>query len=106
FKCFLVPSGVDEFAPVTEAGLRTAMPILATLGAPLLAHAELPGPIDAARAGVGARDPRRYATYLATRPKAAENEAIALLIGLCSQYGTCTHIVHLASPDALGMITE
>src|SRR6185503_12060129 len=48
FKCFLVPSGVDEFAHVTEAGLREAMPILARLGAPLLVHAELPGPIEEA----------------------------------------------------------
>ena len=48
FKCFLVPSGVDEFAYVTESDLRAALPELAALGAPLLAHAELPGPIEAA----------------------------------------------------------
>ena len=34
FKCFLVPSGVDEFPPVTEKDLRAAMPVLAELGAP------------------------------------------------------------------------
>src|SRR5262245_35141135 len=48
FKCFLVPSGVDEFHHVGEADLRAAMPVLAKLGAPLLVHAELPGPIEAA----------------------------------------------------------
>ncbi|HVQ14929.1 MAG TPA: amidohydrolase family protein, partial [Vicinamibacterales bacterium] len=64
FKCFLVPSGVAEFESVTEGDLRSAMPILAGLGAPLLVHAELPGPIDAAQARIGASDPRRYATYL------------------------------------------
>ncbi|MBI4546240.1 MAG: amidohydrolase family protein [Gemmatimonadetes bacterium] len=48
FKCFLVPSGVDEFPHVTEADLRQALPRLAGLGVPLLVHAELPGPIDAA----------------------------------------------------------
>jgi dihydroorotase-like cyclic amidohydrolase len=48
FKCFLVPSGVNEFAHVTEADLRVALPKLAALGAPLLAHAELPGPIEKA----------------------------------------------------------
>ena len=106
FKCFLVPSGVDEFAFVTEADLRAAMPILAGLGAPLLADAELPGPIESACARTGAGDPRRYATYLATRPPAAEHEAIALLIGLCRQYGVRTHVVHLASADALLMIGE
>ena len=43
FKCFLVPSGVDEFAHVTESDLRTVLPELVALGAPLLVHAELPG---------------------------------------------------------------
>ncbi|MEP7306886.1 MAG: allantoinase AllB [Acidobacteriota bacterium] len=106
FKCFLVPSGVDEFESVTEGDLHAAMPILARLGAPLLAHAELPGPIATAQARIGTSDPRRYATYLATRPKAAENEAIALLIALCRQHGVRTHIVHLASSEALAMIRE
>ncbi len=106
FKCFLVPSGVDEFASVSEDDLRAAMPILARLGAPLLAHAELPAPIDAAHVRVRGSDSRQYATYLATRPRAAENEAIALLIRLCRRYGVRTHVVHLASSDALPMIDE
>src|ERR1700741_2700909 len=45
FKCFLVPSGVDEFRHVGEADLRAALPELTALKAPLLVHAELPGPI-------------------------------------------------------------
>ena len=65
-----------------------------------------PVPSRRRSARIGASDPRRYATYLATRPKAAENEAIALLIALCRQYGVRTHIVHLASSDALAMIGE
>jgi allantoinase len=104
FKCFLVPSGVVEFPSVTEADLRDAMPILATLGAPLLAHAELPGPIEAAIARTPPGDSRKYATYLATRPAQAENEAIALLIALCREIGARTHIVHLVSSEALPMI--
>src|SRR5437879_697483 len=43
FKCFLTPSGVEEFPNVTEADLRRALPELARLGAVLLIHAELPG---------------------------------------------------------------
>src|SRR5580692_6832885 len=77
FKCFLVPSGVPEFAPVTEPDLRAALPELAALGAPLLAHAELPGPIDAAmQNAVAGNAPREYATWLASRPRESENEAI------------------------------
>ncbi|MEO8372143.1 MAG: cache domain-containing protein, partial [Candidatus Solibacter sp.] len=45
---FLVPSGVEECPGVSEADLRAALPELAALRAPLLAHAELPGPIAAA----------------------------------------------------------
>ncbi len=53
FKCFLVPSGVDEFQHVSEDDLREAMPELARLDALLIVHAELPGPID--RCGYGGR---------------------------------------------------
>src|SRR5689334_5396058 len=45
FKCFLVPSGVDEFPHVTEGDLREAMPELTRLSALLIVHAELPGPM-------------------------------------------------------------
>src|ERR1044071_6159724 len=48
FKCFLVPSGGDEFPHVTEDDLREAMPELTRLGAMLIVHAELPGPMLAA----------------------------------------------------------
>ncbi len=49
FKCFLSPSGVDEFDHVSEADLREALPLIAATGLPLLVHAEMAGP--AARAG-------------------------------------------------------
>ena len=55
FKCFLVPSGVDEFPAVSESDLRAALPELAALGVPLLVHAELPGPVEAATAALGRR---------------------------------------------------
>jgi allantoinase len=42
FKCFLAPSGVDEFPCVDEHHLRQALPIIARRGVPLLVHAELP----------------------------------------------------------------
>src|SRR6266403_4287746 len=48
FKCFLIHSGVDEFPNVTEADLRQSMPELTRLGAVLIVHAEVPGPIDRA----------------------------------------------------------
>lgn len=104
FKCFLVPSGVDEFPAVGESDLREAMPILAKIGAPLLVHAELPRPIVEATRRAAARDPRQYATYLATRPPEAEEEAIALVIALAREFGGSAHIVHLACAQGVSMI--
>jgi len=107
FKCFLVPSGVEEFAHVAETDLGATLPELAGLGAPLLVHAELPGPIAQAENNLSkAVDPRSYATWLASRPRAAENEAIALLLRLCREFRVRTHIVHLSSSDALPQLRE
>lgn len=86
FKCFLVPSGVEEFEHVTEETLRPALVELERLGALLVAHAEVPGPIEHAAALHTEAiwgDPRGYATFLSSRPRAAENEAVSLLIKLC-----------------------
>jgi allantoinase len=104
FKCFLVDSGVAEFGWVGEAELLPAMTILAGLGAPLLVHAELAGPIDAAAPALASADPRRYATYLASRPPEAEEAAIALVTRLCRATRARTHIVHHSAASALGQL--
>jgi allantoinase len=105
FKCFLVHSGIDGFAWTDEAQLRKALAVLQGSGLPLLAHAELAGPVDRATAGINSAgsfaDWRRYATYLASRPDEAELEAIDLLIGLAAEFDTPLHIVHLATARAL-----
>jgi len=105
FKCFLVPSGVDEFPHVTENDLRKAMPVLSRLGALLIVHAELPGPIaEASSFGDTRSSPTKYDTFLCSRPSAAENEAIAMMIGLSREFNTAVHIVHLSSAEALPML--
>ena len=102
FKCFLVDSGVEEFARVNAKDLRSALLELAKIDAPLLAHAELPEPIEAAVRQLSANaSPRSYTTWLASRPREAENEAIALLLRLGREFKVDTHIVHLSSSDAI-----
>lgn len=101
FKCFLSPSGVDEFANVSTADLRQAMPILAELGAPLLCHAEMPDVIEDASRVWQHGNPRHYGLYLASRPRSAEDQAIALMTELARQYDTHVHIVHISSATAL-----
>lgn len=101
FKCFLVPSGIQEFGPVTEADLRAVLPELASLGATLLVHAELPGPIEQASSKRPASRPVSYSAWLDSRPREAENRAIELLAGLSREFGARIHIVHLSSAEAL-----
>ncbi|HWG22035.1 MAG TPA: allantoinase AllB [Terracidiphilus sp.] len=106
FKCFLIHSGIDGFAWVDEGELRAALQRLRGTGLPLLAHAELPVPVDAATEAIhrAGADWRSYATYLASRPDEAEVEAIALLIRLADEYQTPVHIVHLSSAKALPLM--
>jgi allantoinase len=101
FKCFLVPSGVEEFAHVTEADLRAALPELAELKVPLLVHAELLDSIAQAAKKISGSDTRRYSTWLASRPRAAENEAIDLVLKLAHEFDARIHIVHLSSSDTI-----
>lgn len=96
FKCFLVPSGVDEFPHVTERDLRVAMPELTRLGALLIVHAELPESI-----GTNGQHPESYESFLSSRPSASENQAIELMIRLSREFGTRVHIVHLSSAEAI-----
>lgn len=100
FKCFLSPSGVDEFPAVSERDLRAAFPMLARTGLPLMVHAEDPALLLPAPTGGS----RHYATYLASRPPSAERQAIALLIRLMEWCPTPVHIVHLSSARSLDEI--
>lgn len=98
FKCFLSPSGVEEFPHVTERDLAKAFPVLARLGLPLMVHAE-----DPALLRDGASSPS-YADYLASRPVEAEHSAIELLVGLMNRSRTPVHIVHLSSATSLELV--
>ncbi len=116
FKCFLIHSGVDEFPNVTETDLRAALPELTRLDSLLIVHAEVPGPIE--RAGTvscQAADAidltnsdctTSYQTFLDSRPRAAENEAVELMIRLSREFGARVHIVHHSSADALPLLAQ
>jgi allantoinase len=104
FKCFLIHSGVNEFPNVTEADLHVAMPELARWGALLIVHAELPGPVEACCQSMAGAPSRSYKTFLDSRPREAENEAVALMIRLCRETRCRVHIVHHSSADALSLL--
>jgi allantoinase len=99
FKCFLCPSGVDEFPAVTAADLRKAGPILAGLDGVLMVHAELPAVLERAAAVRG--DPRSHRTWLATRPPEAETAAVELLIEVARESDMRVHVVHVSAPETV-----
>jgi allantoinase len=108
FKCFLVPSGVDEFPAVTEQDLRLALPILARRDVPLLVHAESPAligsPEKLALQGARGFQPSVYRDYLALRPPEAELDAIRLMIRLAEEFRTRVHVVHVSSAEGVEAI--
>jgi len=104
FKCFLIHPGIDGFTMVTEQELRNSLPHVRRTGLPLLVHAELGGPVEAATAGLDHADWRSYATYLQSRPDEAELSAIRLLIALCREFRFRLHIVHLSTCGGLALL--
>ncbi|MBK5256925.1 MAG: allantoinase AllB [Vicinamibacteria bacterium] len=100
-KAFLVHSGIEEFPASDRATLRAGMIALRTADLPLLAHAELLGACCATPSAAP-----EYAQYLASRPRAWENDAIRMLVALCRETGCRTHIVHLSSSDALPIVAS
>lgn len=99
-KAFLVHSGIDDFPEVAEEDLRTAMPAIARAGLPLLVHAELAGP------AVHPQATRKYGEYLASRPRQWEDDAIAMMIALCKEFGCRVHIVHLSSSNSIAQLRD
>jgi allantoinase len=104
FKCFLAPSGVAEFPHVSLEGLERASHLIAKLGLPLLVHAELPQVLDEAARSVNGRDPRAYATWLATRPAEAEVRAIERLVEISARSGCRVHVVHVSAAESIAVL--
>lgn len=98
FKCFLAPSGVDEFPELDAVQLRSAMEEIASFDGRLIVHAEDPRHLHEDPPGT---DPVAFA---ATRPDAAEVDAIASVIAGVRATGVRAHILHLSSAAALPAI--
>ncbi len=97
FKCFLLPSGVDEFPELTPVQLANALEETGRLDALLIAHAE-----DGAQ--VTEASGREYAGFVASRPPVAERSAIERLIATAKLIGARVHVVHLSAAEALPAI--
>ncbi|TFC53533.1 MULTISPECIES: allantoinase AllB [unclassified Cryobacterium] len=93
FKAFLSPSGVDEFPHLSSEQLEAAATEIAGFGGLLVVHAEDPSVLESAEnaGGTGYRD------FVASRPDAAEDAAIARVIAVVRRTGVRAHILHLSS---------
>ncbi|MEN0022382.1 MAG: allantoinase AllB [Microbacterium sp.] len=101
FKCFLSPSGVDEFPHLDLDQLDRAMVEVAAIGSRLIVHAEDPTLLDPPGA-LG----RGYRAFLDSRPPASEAAAIAAVIDAARRTGATVHILHLSDATALPLIAQ
>ena len=99
-KCFLVHSGVDEFPPLSRAELAACLDELARVDALLVVHAEDADTIEHAPEPDGPS----YRGFLASRPPAAEDTAVATVVAEARRTGARTHVLHLASADAVPLL--
>ena len=98
FKCFLLDSGVEEFPELDAAGFQAAMTETARLGALMIVHAEDADEIEPCAHGSS------YAAFLESRPDAAEERAIGLVVGTAASTGGRAHVVHLSASGAVPVL--
>ncbi|MHC5907637.1 allantoinase AllB [Streptomyces sp. S6] len=102
FKAFLSPSGVDEFPHLDQARLGRSLAEIAAFDGLLVVHAEDPHHLEAAPQQGGPK----YADFLASRPRHAEDTAIAHLLEQAARLHARVHVLHLSSADALPLIAK
>ncbi|MDN4172399.1 allantoinase AllB [Nocardioides sp. SOB77] len=102
FKCFLSPSGVDEFPPLDAAGFEEALAEVARLGSLMVVHAEDPEVLDAAPHPPS----RAYADFLLSRPDEAETRAVRRVLDGARATGARVHVLHLSSARAVDLLAD
>ncbi|MFI9590765.1 allantoinase AllB [Nonomuraea sp. NPDC052265] len=99
FKCFMSPSGVEEFPPLATAELRAVLAEVAGFGGLVVVHAEDPE-LLAEPGGP------TYREFLESRPGAAERSAVARVVALAAETGARVHVLHVSSAECLGVLEE
>ena len=102
FKCFLADSGNPDFGHLDAARFRSAAARIAELDSVLLVHAESHAVIDASAPPSGGG----YTSFLESRPPAAEEDAVALVIETARGTGAHLHVVHVSSATVLRALAQ
>ncbi|MEP6761293.1 MAG: allantoinase AllB [Sporichthyaceae bacterium] len=101
FKCFLAPSGVDEFPHLSTEQLAAALTELKPLDALMIVHAEDCDVLESSAPPTG----DSYVDFLASRPVAAEVTAVTNLVDQLRRTGGRGHVLHLSGAAALPVLT-
>ncbi|MEU1720887.1 allantoinase AllB [Nonomuraea sp. NPDC005692] len=99
FKCFMSPSGVEEFPPLATAELRAVLTEVAGFGGLVVVHAEDPE-LLAEPGGP------TYREFLESRPGAAERSAVERVVALAAETGARVHILHVSSAECLDVLAR
>ncbi|CAN5465408.1 allantoinase AllB [soil metagenome] len=100
FKCFLSDSGNPAFPPLSPGDFRRAMESVAELDTVMLVHAESAAVIAECAPVEG----DSYASFLRSRPDAAEVQAVQLVLDTVAATGARAHIVHVSSAASLPLL--
>ena len=102
FKCFLSPSGVDEYGSLSYDKLEQAMREVAEFGGLLICHAEDPHELASRASKIGST----YRSFEESRPAECEARAVRNVIRLAERTGCRTHILHVSSGSTVDVIRE
>jgi allantoinase len=106
FKAFMADSGIEDFACVEDRTLREGMKRAAQLRLPVAVHAEsdtMTRQLAEERIAKGQTSVR---DYLASRPFAAELDAIRRALDLAGETGCALHIVHVSCGEGIQLILD
>ena len=90
FKAFMCDSGIEDFPAVDDDVLGAGMERAAALGLPVAVHAERPARLRVPAGG-------GWRSWVASRPPAAELEAIERALELAEATGCSLHVVHVST---------
>lgn len=103
FKCFLSPSGVDEYGSLSYSKLEEAMREIAAFDGRLIVHAEDPAEL-ATHANRLEHNTCCYRDFAASRPASSESTAVARVVELVRRTQCRTHILHVSSGQTTAVI--
>ena len=105
-KAFMCNSGIGDFSSVDEATLRLGMQRAAELDLLVAVHAESDEMTSALTGAARAACRTGVSDYLATRPVAAELDAIRCAIDIAAETGCRLHIVHVSCGSGVALVAE